>query len=58
MQFRLQNIYNSELCLKIASLQFVWNDLTDEGLLKVELLNCLLIRIFAEGLIMHRHHLS
>lgn len=52
---RCNSGYGSEICLQIISLQFVWSDLTDEGLLKVELLTCLLICIFTEGLIMHQY---
>lgn len=47
--------YGSEICLQITSLQFVQNDFIDEGLLKVELLSCLLICIVTEGLIMHQY---
>lgn len=47
--------YDSEICLQISSLQFVQNDFIDEGLLKVELLSCLLICIVTEGLIMHQY---
>lgn len=46
--------YGFELYLQITSLQFVWNGLTGEGLLKVELLSCLLKGIFTEGL-MHQY---